>query len=53
MDELESKPKAVPSAVGTPAKGRAKPINKDGLVKGQIVEDKDYWAIMSKQRANK
>jgi len=39
-----------PSPVGTPPKAKAKITNKDGLIKGQIVEEKDYWAIVNKSR---
>ena len=41
------------SGVGTPATGRQSAKNKDGLVKGQVVEDNDYWAVINKQRAKK
>ena len=41
------------SPVGTPPKARANPLNKDGLVKGQVVEDNDYWSIMAKKRSKK
>ena len=48
----EVKP-VVASPVGTPPKPRGPVKNKDGLVKGQVVEDNDYWAIVNKQRAKK
>lgn len=41
------------SPVGTPATGRQTTLNKDGLVKGQVVSEKDYWSILNKQRAKK
>lgn len=49
----KAKPEIEISPVGTPATGRQSPTNKDGLIKGQVVEDNDYWAIINKQRAKK
>lgn len=47
------KPEVVISPVGTPPTGKQSVKNKDGLVKGQVVGDNDYWAIINKQRAKK
>ena len=48
----EAKPKAE-AEVKKPSAKPASNINNDGLIKGQIVSEADYWAVINKNKAKK
>lgn len=41
------------SPVGTPPTAKQKPTNKDGFIKGQEVNQDEYFKFISQQRAKK
>lgn len=53
QDESTQEKEVEISPVGTPATGKQKAENKDGFIKGQVIEPKDYFKFMAEQRLKK
>lgn len=53
MSKVVSESEVQISPVGTTATGKQKATNKDGFIKGQLVNEKDYFKYMAEQRLKK